>query len=78
MCRLQHKAACAGVIELSRHLTTTVSHKAVKFLTKPFVLQTSKKLITTQHEKVAVFFFFALVAALNSTFTVAQTACNSF
>lgn len=48
------------MIELSRHLTATVSHEAFKFLTKPFVLQTSKKLITARHEKVTLwpFFFF--------------------
>lgn len=42
------------------HLTAIVSHMVFKFLTKPFVLQTSKKLITTRHDKVPFFYLFYL------------------
>lgn len=43
--------------ELSGHLTATVSRELVKFLTKPFVLQASKKFITARHEQVLFYLF---------------------
>ena len=70
---------CVRVIEQTGHVTATDSHKALKFLTKPFVLKTSKKLITTPYEKVALSLFFSsLVVVINSIFDVARTACNPF
>lgn len=45
---------------LSQHLTAIVSHKVFKFLIKPFVLQTSKKLITTQHDKAPFLYYYYL------------------
>lgn len=43
--------------ELSGHLTAAVSHELVKFLTKPFVLQASKKFIIARREQVLFYLF---------------------